>query len=257
MRIWEMPCGAHHRGDGLAEENVAVRGTQLRTRQDDHAMTTWSQRTEFWVVVTVAFGYFIASGVWALMGALPTDKVAINDAGMIGLILMELVLFALLAPLLWARGWRPAMLGLEFSWQDLRMGFMLFQLCFIGSALLMSGAALLAEGTGPWWERMEGAQLSVLAILAVSIVNPIFEEVFVCGYVIRALERTRGTSFAVNASVALRASYHLYQGALGVLGIIVIGLILGWWFARKGRLWPVILAHGLLDLVALLILGMS
>ena len=121
----------------------------------------------------------------------------------------------------------------------------------------MTGLALMAGGMGTLWERMEGAPLSMAAIVAVSIVNPIFEEVFVCGYVIRALQRTRSVAFAVNVSVAIRVSYHLYQGAIGALGVVVAGLILGWWFARKGRLWPVIIAHGLMDLVALLGFGMG
>lgn len=220
-------------------------------------MTAVSRRIEFWGVVTVAFGYFIYGSLWALWVAQPTDDLALSDASMIGVVVVELVLFSLLAPLLWWRGWRPEVLGLGFTWRDVGTGCALFLACVIASSLLMTGLALLAGGMGSLWERMEGAPLSVLAILALSIVNPIFEEVFVCGYVIRALERTRGTAFAVNASVALRVSYHLYQGAIGALGVVVVGLILGWWFARKGRLWPVIIAHGLMDLVALLGFGMA
>lgn len=220
-------------------------------------MTALSRRIEFWVVVTVAFGYFIAGSVWAAWFAQPSDDLAFSDASMIGLILTELVLFSLLAPLLWWRGWRPEALGLGFTWRDVGVGCALFLACIIAASLLMTGLALMADGMGPLWTRMEGAPLSVAAIVAVSIVNPIFEEVFVCGYVIRALERTRSIAFAVNASVAIRVSYHLYQGAIGALGVAVVGLILGWWFARKGRLWPVIIAHGLMDLVALLGFGMG
>ena len=53
-------------------------------------------------------------------------------------------------------------------------------------------------------------------------------------------------------SVALRLLYHLYQGPMGVLGIIPIGLLFAFWFAKMGRLWPVIVAHGLMDLIGLL-----
>jgi len=76
----------------------------------------------------------------------------------------------------------------------------------------------------------------LLAGEAESIVNPIFEEVLVCGYVIRALEHTRSIAFAVKASVAIRVSYHLYQGAIDVLGVMVDGLNWGWWFARTAFL---------------------
>jgi len=76
--------------------------------------------------------------------------------------------------------------------------------------------------------------------------------VFVAGYVIAALKDVRGTTFAINVSVVIRLVYHLYQGISGVLSIIPMGLIFGYWFARKGRLWPLIAAHALLDLVPFL-----
>ncbi|MCF5939434.1 CPBP family intramembrane metalloprotease, partial [Xanthomonas perforans] len=61
-----------------------------------------------------------------------------------------------------------------------------------------------------------------------------------------------GPAVAVNVSVAVRASYHLYQGPIGAINILMFGLILGWWVARRGRLWPAILAHGALDLLGLM-----
>ncbi|MGH6754620.1 MAG: CPBP family intramembrane glutamic endopeptidase [Pseudoxanthomonas sp.] len=45
--------------------------------------------------------------------------------------------------------------------------------------------------------------------------------------------------------------YPLYQGPVGAISLILVGLILGWWFARTGRLWPAIIAHGPMDLLAL------
>ncbi|WP_258078146.1 CPBP family glutamic-type intramembrane protease [Xanthomonas axonopodis pv. vasculorum] len=33
----------------------------------------------------------------------------------------------------------------------------------------------------------------------------------------------------------------------------MLGLILGWWVARRGRLWSAILAHGALDLLGLMV----
>lgn len=57
----------------------------------------------------------------------------------------------------------------------------------------------------------------------------------------------------MNVSVAIRASYHLYQGPIGAISLVIVGLMLGWWFVRTGRLWPAIIAHGLIDLLALMV----
>jgi membrane protease YdiL (CAAX protease family) len=92
-------------------------------------------------------------------------------------------------------------------------------------------------------------------IVLVSPVNAFFEEVFVCGYVMTALHRKENVWFALNASVAIRLLYHLYQGPLGVLSVIPFGLIFGYWYARTGRLWPVIVAHSAIDVVGMLAAG--
>jgi hypothetical protein len=60
------------------------------------------------------------------------------------------------------------------------------------------------------------------------------------------------TTAGVNVSVAIRLLYHLYQGGIGVIGIIPFGLIFAWWYARIGRLWPLFVAHGLTDAAGLL-----
>jgi membrane protease YdiL (CAAX protease family) len=92
-------------------------------------------------------------------------------------------------------------------------------------------------------------------VITNTIVNPLFEEVFETGYVVAALKRDNNPWLAINASVAIRLACHLYQGPLGVLSIIPTGLILAFWFARTGRLWPVILAHAAMDLIAILHYG--
>jgi membrane protease YdiL (CAAX protease family) len=47
---------------------------------------------------------------------------------------------------------------------------------------------------------------------------------------------------------------HLYQGPLGVFGTALIGFILGWHYLVRGRLLPLIIAHGLYDTAVILAL---
>jgi membrane protease YdiL (CAAX protease family) len=53
-------------------------------------------------------------------------------------------------------------------------------------------------------------------------------------------------------SVAIRLAYHLYQGPLAVIPIALFGVIVTVVYVRMGRLWPAIVAHGILDFVGLL-----
>jgi membrane protease YdiL (CAAX protease family) len=48
----------------------------------------------------------------------------------------------------------------------------------------------------------------------------------------------------------LRGSYHLYQGFGGFLGNVIMGLVFGRVWQRTNRLWPLVLAHFLIDFVA-------
>ncbi len=52
------------------------------------------------------------------------------------------------------------------------------------------------------------------------------------------------------ASSVLRGTYHLYQGFGAGLGNLVMGLVFGYAWTRTGRLWPLVIAHGLIDTVA-------
>ena len=88
-----------------------------------------------------------------------------------------------------------------------------------------------------------------------STVNGIFEELFVVGYIITALREVRGVWTAINASTVLRLLYHLYQGPIGVITIVPMGLLYGYVYARTRQLWPLIFAHVLIDIVGLSALG--
>jgi membrane protease YdiL (CAAX protease family) len=54
---------------------------------------------------------------------------------------------------------------------------------------------------------------------------------------------------SVLAAALLRGCYHLYQGFGGFVGNTVMGLVFGRVWQRTGRLWPLIGAHAIIDVV--------
>lgn len=94
-----------------------------------------------------------------------------------------------------------------------------------------------------WWRPI------VLTLAAIG--NSLAEEVLVVGLL---LTRMRQLGVSENAglltSAVLRGSYHLYQGLGGFVGNVVMGLIFGRIWQRTNRLWPLVIAHALLDIVA-------
>ncbi len=74
------------------------------------------------------------------------------------------------------------------------------------------------------------------------------EEIIVCAYVLTRLRQMGWTNTrALGAAAILRGSYHLYQGYGGFIGNAVMGIVFGLWFQRTRRIWPLVIAHFLID----------
>ncbi|WP_367133683.1 CPBP family intramembrane glutamic endopeptidase [Saccharothrix sp. HUAS TT1] len=94
-----------------------------------------------------------------------------------------------------------------------------------------------------WWRS------AVLVLSAAG--NAWAEEVLVVGYFITRLRQLGWRdNTALLASAVLRGSYHLYQGFGGFIGNVVMGLVFGKVWQRTNRLWVLVIAHALLDVVA-------
>jgi len=214
-----------------------------------------SGRAEFLIVVSGAFGLFLLSNLVLLfdpsgLSSLPP----ITNDELRGTIYYELVALALLGGFLNARKWTLERLGFAIDLRDTAIGVGLAAVVYLMTALI----ELIAAGAAPGMVEAAAKLLRVSEPLGLgtvaltSIVNSIFEEVFVCAYVITALKERRGMAMAVNVSVGLRVAYHVYQGVFGALTIAPVGLLFAYWYVRSGRLWPVIVAHGVLDFIGLM-----
>jgi membrane protease YdiL (CAAX protease family) len=208
-----------------------------------------SPRTEFAIVVLGAFGYFAAISIEAFL--YPGIGVDISEDGLQFLLIYEAFLLIVLGSFLFARGWDLRQLGSMPTLRDTGMGFALALVAYAVYAVVWIIFGNLVPAMDDKASGLVTTPLQFSTVIAISLLNPIFEEIFVCGYVITALKRTRGVLLAINVSVGIRLAYHLYQGPAGIVSIIPLGLVFGYWFARTGRLWPVIVAHAIFDFAAL------
>jgi membrane protease YdiL (CAAX protease family) len=99
--------------------------------------------------------------------------------------------------------------------------------------------------TDTWWR--------VPVLVASAAANAWAEEVVMVGYLMTRLRRLGwSANGALAAQAVLRGSYHLYQGLGGFLGNVAMGLVFGRVWQRTNRLWMLVGAHTLIDVVAFL-----
>ncbi len=199
----------------------------------------------------------------AVLSGLPASRIRLNqnlsryDLINLGLNLVsiaQLVAWGLLALyLLWRSGIGPARIGLgRLRWPgDVAGGLGLAAVIGIpGLALYLAARALGLNAeveptslASTWW------RIPVLILAAFA--NGFAEEVVVVGYLITRLRQLGLTpARAVLASSVLRGLYHVYQGFGAGLGNLVMGLVFGYAWYRWGRLWPLVIAHGVINSVA-------
>lgn len=203
------------------------------------------------IVVLVAFGYMSITSLLALVH--PTPEPLISQERLWLLVGFELLTIIALCWFLRLRGWTLEVVGLAPSVKQTFAGLGLAVAAYAATLIvwtvLESVRPGLVQSAREVYLVSQG--LDLVTVVAVAIVNPLFEEIFACGYIITAL-RERGYLWSgVNTSVALRLVYHLYQGT-GAISIVAIGFLFAFCYAWSGRLWPIIIAHAAVDLFGLI-----
>ncbi|HEU4363097.1 MAG TPA: type II CAAX endopeptidase family protein [Mycobacterium sp.] len=224
-------------------------------------------RLEITVVLTVTYGLSAVTAALGLADSvlrnLGTQRIALNprrsyfdliDLGLNAAWAAQLIGWGGLAVyLLWRSGFGPARIGLgRISWRtDLLGGAGLAALIgipglglYLLARLLGVNAAVIPSALNDTWWR-------VPMLVMIAFANGWAEEVIVVGYLLTRLRQLRvPAAVALGCSALLRGGYHLYQGFGAGLGNVAMGLVFGYLWQRTGRLWPLIIAHGLIDTVA-------
>jgi len=211
---------------------------------------------EFFLVVLLAFGLFSVASIRALFGPL-TGRAALlfDDQRVWTLLVYQVSVAPVIMYILWERGWKWPDFSVKISPRGVLQGVGLATVAFmLTHAAQVLTASVAQAQSSPVLAAVPSATgvIPMAGMLLAAIVKAVFEEVLVCGYVVHSLRGKFGIALAVNASIALRLSFHLYQGPGAFLAFAVLGLVFTFFYIRTGRLWPLIVAHAVLEAIALL-----
>jgi membrane protease YdiL (CAAX protease family) len=148
-------------------------------------------------------------------------------------------------------------IGLRWSMRDLGIGVLVTIAAYVAYVI---GYYLIHFALHPWFSSTQQGQTahdlyahpSAMSIFLV-LLNPFFEELIVRAYLMTEIaELTRSWVLAAAVSTIVQASYHLYYGWMGMLSLSFQFLIFSIYYAKARKALPVIVAHGIFDLVALI-----
>ena len=202
---------------------------------------------EIALVTAVFAGWFILASIGAVLAGFPAPSLSDNDA--INVVVFEAISFTVAATILWARGWKPRDFQLRISWWFSIVGVALWVVAYAADWIFSALVGNLVGGQNFVEQFAKSISLSLPVALLASIVNGAYEEFFMTRYLVDALS-THGAPVALGTSALVRLGCHLYQGPVGALSVIFIGVIFTLFYWRYREVWPVMIAHMLTDLIA-------
>jgi membrane protease YdiL (CAAX protease family) len=206
-----------------------------------------SLRAEIAIVLACAFGLPLAYTMMLALGAV--EREFVTDALLLRVVAFEVAMLGALGALLWSRDWTFERLGIATpSFQDVLDAVGLLVVAYLIPAGIL--ALLPPDMKQAATNALSFTPLSLPVVVAASLVSPLFEEVFVVGYVFAVLGPANKT-MAINISVALRLAYHLSQGAAAVIFILPMAVVFAWWYSTRPSLWPLLMAHIALEFLGL------
>lgn len=196
------------------------------------------------IVAAICFGLFVFWSTQAMLAGFPAAE--FSDADNVFGMALEIALGGCALWYLHVRKFDTRSLYPRPQWGGAAQGAGLYAV-----ALLLGWLAAMpfaGDDGEPAMVAFSFANVSLASTVAFAMVNGVFEEVFLLGVLLRGL-KGHGVVFAAGFSLLVRLLYHLYQGPAGVIAVLVFGLVLTVFYLRTGRLWPVVFAHILGDIV--------
>jgi membrane protease YdiL (CAAX protease family) len=214
---------------------------------------SFSVPTEFCLVIFIGFGITIVGTLAWMMNhfgpaAPASSAMRLTNDGIIEGVVLRMVTLSAVLSIGHVRGWSLATFGLRPSWKWTGAGVLLFLANGLAGQILR---LLMTKVFHTTVDFHRVSELTLPFVILICIVNPIFEEALECGYFFQALQR-RGMWVTVLASAMFRGFLHATMGVSGFVFMFASGLLFGFFYWRWRQLWPLIVAHALQMLYALL-----
>jgi membrane protease YdiL (CAAX protease family) len=215
------------------------------------------------IIILISLGYFIYSSAKLLFFNNFSQPITYLNKDLIFLIGYEIGIIVFVILFLKWRGKFIKDYGFSFSLDKLTYGFILFVSCYIVYLVLYFLFFDFVINLKEIFARFSFSSpasinlspgINPFILIIFSLINPVFEEFLLVGYVITSMRKKTGLFYCVAISVILRLLLHIYQGPIILISILPMGVIFAVYFWYKRSLLPLIIAHAIIDILGLSII---
>jgi membrane protease YdiL (CAAX protease family) len=211
---------------------------------------TFYKVMELIIVLLIGFGLFIYSSTNSFLDNIesPTEQ-DFNSFDFYFIVIYELIALTIIIYILKKRKWNIQNFNLDFKLNVLFIALILVILRYSLNFILYESLTFFNLFNPELIPQTEFVfSISTFSIVLMLIVNSIFEETILIGYLFKRLERLH-IAIIIIFSLLIRLSFHTYQGTAEIPRVIALGLVLGLYYGLYKKLLPVILAHGIGNLL--------
>ena len=163
------------------------------------------------------------------------------------------------------RGWKPADFRIRVGGVGFLRGLELLVFTYGGFFAVAEFSRLMIRVMGPTPYGFlahlfvpahvdlprDGFHIEWMTIVVGTLINAFYEEIVYMAYGFNLWAAKYGARTAVLFSILGRLSVHTYQGTEHILPIAAWAVLFGVWYRYHRTVWPLIVAHGLIDLISI------
>jgi membrane protease YdiL (CAAX protease family) len=207
---------------------------------------------EICIVIGIVLGLQLCSSIYSFVSGAAFKSVQFSDLRIFEILVYEILVSAIALGFLYLRGYKLwKQIGFALTIRSVGLSVALFfatQAAYIGLWMLVS--VCLRGSRLPMAEYVFSVTLPYA--LAIALINPLFEEAFLLGYLFDKLQEKSVWIF-LSVTTLIRVAGHLYQGWVGIISILPMAIIFAAVYRKSRNLMPFYLSHAAMDLVGLLL----
>jgi membrane protease YdiL (CAAX protease family) len=206
------------------------------------------------LVMLLAFSGSLISAISYFRSGTPA-RAQIGILHWINATIHEIGILLLLGYILWRGARKFRDIGFQWSFKEAAIGLPVFAVSYVfyilGSMLInLTYYNFAGHYPAQIGARQVFGHMPLLA-LPFHFLNPFFEEIVVRAYLMTEIrELTGSVALAAVVSLVLQTSYHIYYGWAGMFSVGFIFIVFTGFFMIWRRAFPIVVAHGIVDLLA-------